>query len=76
VAEAMIKKISLPSNLGFPGCVPLPAFDHFLHSSIPTESGQKMKMIRHQEEQMNVPLVPIFIETDCIEKGFSDARLA
>jgi hypothetical protein len=68
-ADAVIEIITLPRDAKFCGSVSLPIGKHTVHTKLgfPREGEEGMKVIRHEEDDLGKPIVPVPEKTDRFE---------
>ena len=61
IANAMIKKVGLPTNAEFPGGISLPIPNYITHGAADRKREQGMSMIGHQEKQPAIPTLVLMV---------------
>ncbi len=70
-AQTMIKKAILPSEAERSSCVTFPVFEEIRNRSLRRKTHQGMKVIWHEQKQMDMPLVPVLVKTRGLRQGLS-----
>jgi hypothetical protein len=65
----MVEKVALPANTRSRCRIPFPSFDHACHPDLRHKINKQMDVVRHEKQQMDVPVITIFIEPGGFEQS-------